>query len=307
LKVVDGLPGTDHSAVHFTFSIETVQLRSADRLLYNYKRADFSYFESVLDRVPWNIIDFDNDEVETSWTMWKDLFFSVIDLTIPKSKWKQRKIKHWFSSDTISLIHQKRKVYHAMKHCQITAKYKHLSNVVRFRTRYETQQLAASFSNSYSTNPKQLWRWINSVKGYRRPLPPLQEDTLIVDDYAKATAFNQYFQSVFTVEKLSGLSSLQTSTATQPSVIDCVHFTPDDVFQELTALDVSKACGPDLIPPLLLKKAASYICVPLSKLFTQSMSTGKLPLQTLSLFSKKVIHVSQVTTGLLVLHPLLSR
>jgi len=96
------------------------------------------------------------------------------------------------------------------------------------------------------------------------------------------------------------------AAATQPSVIDCVHFTPDDVFQELTALNVSKACGPDLIPPLLLKKAASYICVPLSKLFTQSMSTGKLPLQTLSLFSKKVIHVSQVTTGLLVLHPLLS-
>ena len=56
-----------------------------------------------------------------------------------------------------------------------------------------------------------------------------------------------------------------------------MYFTPDDVFQELANLDVSKACGSDLIPPLLLKKAASYICVPLSKLFTQSMSTGKLP------------------------------
>ena len=100
---------------------------------------------------------------------------------------------------------------------------------------------------------------------------------MIVDDDTKATAFNQYFQSVFTVEKLSDLNSLQSSITTQPSVIDCISFTPDDVFQELANLDVSKACGPDLIPPLLLKKAASYICVPLSKLFTQSMSTGKLP------------------------------
>jgi len=82
---------------------------------------------------------------------------------------------------------------------------------------------------------------------------------------------------VFTVEKLSDLSSLQSSIATQPSVIDCISFTPDNVFQELTTLDVSKPCGPDLIPPLLLKKAASYICLLLSKLFTQSMSTGKLP------------------------------
>ena len=95
-----------------------------------------------------------------------------------------------------------------------------------------------------------------------------------MDDDAKATTFNQYFQSVFTVEKLSDLSSLQSSIATQPSVIDCISFTTDNVFQELTNLDVSKACGPDLIPPLLLKKAAPYICLPLSKLFAQSMSLG---------------------------------
>jgi len=55
----------------------------------------------------------------------------------------------------------------------------------------------SSWRYPFSSNPKKLWRWINSVKGYRRPLPPLQEDTLIVDDDAKATAFNKYFQSVF--------------------------------------------------------------------------------------------------------------
>ena len=88
---------------------------------------------------------------------------------------------------------------------------------------------------------------------------------------------NQYFQSVFTAERLSDLSSAQSSTAAQSFVIDSINFTSDDVFQELINLDVSKACGPDLIPPLLLKKAAAYICVPLSKLFYQSMLTGKLP------------------------------
>ena len=49
-------------------------------------------------------------------------------------------------------------------------------------------------------------------------------------------------------------------------------------YQELLQLNVSKACGPDLIPPLLLKRAAEHICVPLSKSFNQSMSSGKLPL-----------------------------
>ena len=62
--------------------------------------------------------------------------------------------------------------------------------------------------------------------------------------------------------QLSDLSSVQSSIATQPLVIDFISFTPDDAFQELTNLDVSRACGPDLIPPLLSKKTC--IGVPLS-------------------------------------------
>ena len=183
-----------------------------------------------------------------------------------------------YLSDTISLIHRKRKVYHAMKHLgspSIIAKYKHLSNLVHFRTRADTSERWLLFLPS---NCKQMWRWINSVKGYRHPLPPLQGDYLIVDDEAKATAFNQYFQSVFTDERLSDLGSLQSSLVTQSSIIDSISFTPDYVHQDLLQLEVSKACGPNLIPLLLLlKRAAAYICVRLSQLFNQSMSSGKLP------------------------------
>ena len=55
--------------IQFSFSFDTVKLRSADRLLYNYKRADFSHFESVLDHVPWNTIDFDTDVLYYSFTV----------------------------------------------------------------------------------------------------------------------------------------------------------------------------------------------------------------------------------------------
>ena len=71
--------------------------------IITYKRANFNYNEFVLDHVPWNTIDFDYDDIETSWALWKDFFFSVIVLTINSQvqvKWKQRKIKHCFSSDT---------------------------------------------------------------------------------------------------------------------------------------------------------------------------------------------------------------
>ena len=89
----------------------------------------------------------------------------------------------------------------------------------------------------------------------------------ITDDAAKAEVFNQYFNSVFTDESLSDLCSVKSLLDVQSSVITSVDFLPDDVYQELLQLNVSKACGPDLIPPLLLKRAAEHICVPLSKLF----------------------------------------
>ena len=42
-------------------------------------------------------------------------------------------------------------------------------------------------------------------------------------------------------------------------------------------LDVSKACGPDHIPAFLLKCCAEVISSPLSYLFNESMSPGRLP------------------------------
>ena len=142
---------------------------------------------------------------------------------------------------------------------------------------------------------------------YRRPsLFPYcaEEDTLIVNDAAKATAFNQWFQSVFTEEKLSDLGSLQSFIPTQPSVINSFSFTPDNVLQELIDLTVSKACSPDLIPPLLLKKAAPYICLNYSPSQCHLGSYHRIgSLQMSSLYLKKVIHVFLVTTGLLASHP----
>ena len=55
----------------------------------------------------WNLIDYDRN-IELSWAMWKDLYLSAIDQTVPKLKWHRQKVKHWFNHDTISLIHKKR-------------------------------------------------------------------------------------------------------------------------------------------------------------------------------------------------------
>ena len=47
--------------------------------------------------------------------------------------------------------------------------------------------------NSHS-NPRQFWQWINSLKGYHCPIPPLHDSGIVfTKDSDKATLFNRYF------------------------------------------------------------------------------------------------------------------
>ena len=61
------------------------------------------------------------------------------------------------------------------------------------------------------------------------------------------------------------------------SINHSVNFIPNDVYQELVNLDISKVCGPDHITPKLPKLSAEFIKEPLSQLFNPSMSAGTLP------------------------------
>jgi len=105
-------------------------------------------------------------------------------------------------------------------------------------------------------------------EAHRASLPPLQsENGIVTDNCAKADLFNKYFYSVFTNEDTSNLETLQNSLTFLSSIIQSVNFTPEDVYYELTNLDISKACGPDRITPKLLKLSAEFISSPLSQFF----------------------------------------
>ena len=133
--------------------------------------------------------------------MWKDLYLSAIDQTVPKLKWSRRRVKHWFGYDTISLIHRKCKLYIKMKQgssSNIAAKYRHISNLVQSKTRADAKNLAITLSNHFCTTVKKFWQWVNSVKRFRISLPLLLDgDISIRSDSAKADLFNRYFFSFY--------------------------------------------------------------------------------------------------------------
>ena len=158
------------------------------------------------------------------------------------------------------------------------SKYKAISNLVRSKTRQDTVDYISALSVSYSANAKKFWNFVNSVKGFHQSPPPLSiSGNHVSDDVEKATAFNQYFNSVFTTENCSGLQSLRESVKFNGKLIDSVQFTPENVYEELKSLQRDKACGPDNLPSQLLQVAADFISLPLSHLFQLSLSSGALP------------------------------
>ena len=100
---------------------------------------------------------------------------------------------------------------------------------------------------------------------------------MISDDYDKASIFNKYFHSVFTVEHCDNISNLRQSLKYHPNLIDTIDFSVEEVHGKLLNLQGEKACGPDLISAHLLQKGADFLALSLTKLFQLSFSTGTLP------------------------------
>ena len=278
---VDSLPATDHEAIYFELNAVPQTRQKHVRYLYNYHKADIDLLCNTLHHVPWNCIS--SSDVEDAWTLWKDMFFGAVDVAVPKVRWKRPKMKHWFSYDTIHLIRLKRRLYNRMIKSPtsdvIRSRYKHMSNLVRSRTRKDTEDYISTLSRSYFVSPKPFWRWLNSFKGRHTPIPPLlHRDNHIIDDTSKAEAFNAYFGSVFTVDDGSDIPKLRKDLSFQPSIIRFIKFDVEEVYNELQNLNCNKACGPDLLPARLLKMTAEFIAPSLAQIFQLSLSSGKLPL-----------------------------
>ena len=93
---------------------------------------------------------------------------------------------------------------------------------------------------------------------------------------------SNYFQEVYTKEggdcdaNEHGMVKKRTRTTTKLLESDIV-ITPDIVEKELQRLKVDKSAGPDGLHPMLLQQCSLSMSVPLSKIFTASIESGRVP------------------------------
>ena len=107
-------------------------------------------------------------------------------------------------------------------------------------------------------------------------MPPLQvENDMIQDDNKKAELFNDYFC------KQADLNDFETSVRDLTDILinglAQITVTENKAEDILKIIDTSKAIGPDLLNPRLLKEASSMLKYPLCTLFNLSLTLSTFP------------------------------
>ena len=121
----------------------------------------------------------------------------------------------------------------------------------------------------------------NAVMILRRDncgVAPLKKDGIMfTQNETKADILNQQFASVFSHEDTSALPDMGPSP--YPDMPDITVNNPG-IAKLLSGLNPHKACGPDQIPPRLLKEFADEIAPSLGLLFNASLHQHKVGLPT---------------------------
>ena len=120
---------------------------------------------------------------------------------------------------------------------------------------------------------KRFWRYVKSTSNsYRIPETLSLDITTSSDTSVQANLFNQYFYSQFSNE-----SNYNIDMNFENDNDFSISFSTSRVQNQLKNLNVNKACGPDQIPGIVLKRCSNTLAEPLLFIFNTIYNTGMVP------------------------------
>ena len=141
-------------------------------------------------------------------------------------------------------------------------------------------------SQGIKENPKSFYSYIRSKSKTKDRVGPLSDanGNVISDDGIMSEMLNDYFSSVFTDESAyPAVPTIQDIfKADQSKLLLDLHITSDMVLNRLKHLKLSKAPGVDKLVPksiisTILIETSEQICLQLSMIFNESISSGIVP------------------------------
>ena len=90
----------------FDLQISHWKIKSSLRVVYNFKKGDFDSLRTLLNSTSFDDI-FQNNDIETCWSTWKQRFIEAVDKCIPKLKLKSANTPPWIDGEVIHSINKR--------------------------------------------------------------------------------------------------------------------------------------------------------------------------------------------------------
>ena len=207
----------------------------------------------------------------SEWYHW--LFEAITKFTSRRSKHRTN-LPHWITPATSHLI---------KKLNTLQRKQNALANNDSMRLKIETSRnsLAEAVDldpKSYesklfnSQNSQAMYKYFKSLRKGPSVLPKVKWNKDVANcDAEKASFFNKYFCSVFTV------SSVFKKSLNEIKILNNFTVTEEAIVEILGSLDVSKSCGPDNLPAVVLKNCAKELTKSIFELLRNFRRLGTHP------------------------------
>lgn len=269
-----------HPALNLTANINTDKQSNDDisgSNAYNFKRANFLKLYTDLAEVDWSFLSYYEDVNDAVEAFYK-LLYSILDDNVPKVKKSKTTYPQWFTSEMISLC--KQKCYHFKK-----IKLKHGDqqhhNLMYKDARQKLKELIKKGKTEFISdteiniceNPSAFWNYVRSKKATDNCTTFRSNDNQLLNKPKEIVeSFANFFSSVYDNSKVS-----TTNNNKSKCLISNFSVTLEDVKESIRKLPPKKSCGPDLIPPYVVKGCADVLAVPLHILFNLSLTKKVFP------------------------------
>ena len=288
VRVLAPFSYNDHSTVALDLVFRIAKQQSYKRLMWDYKNTDFALFRSELENTDFNDI-FALDDVDKVCETWTNRLLEIAKRTILNKFVRIRtNDKPWYSNELRKLRRKKDHVHSQAKKHNTDAswsKFRFLRNEY-YRKIKDAQEIFESqkydkLCDESNTNSRKWWSLIKQVYKSNetyQSIPPLEDDgETVTESSRKATLFNLFFSKASTIDDHDRHTPDLGRIFQDDNNLEEIDITEQDVADQIKGLDTSKAYGPDLVPPKILKEGGDIIVNHLTKLFKLTLRKMTIP------------------------------
>lgn len=268
-----------HPALQINVNVSSKKLHNMCPVIdaYNFRRANFIELYSELSNTDWSQLV--NKDVNKSVELFYNQLYKIMDNCIPKLKKSKNSYPCWFTLEMIRLSKNKKYHFKKMKNqsgdiLYHESTYKDMRRKLKYLIKQQKAEFIKDAEQNISKNINSFWSYIKSKKSTANCATFRTVDNIVINKRSEiANNFAHYFSTVYdhNMNDSSQFSSLIFDNS------KAVSISLEDVKESINKLLPKKSCGPDFLPPYILKGCIDVISTPLQILYNLSLEQKVFP------------------------------